>query len=158
MPSREAVDAIVHQARLQAQHLLIARRVAQFGQLLQLGQQLRRVDIQFVRARIFERVLKFGAADAILHRQILHRLHEERDAGDLRELRLQARDHVAGADFAHVQRFQVDQNAAAVERCVGAVDADERREAVHRGVLQNHLRQLLLLARHFGERYGLRAF
>ncbi len=43
--------AIVHQARLQPQHLLIAGHVAQFGKLLQPGEQLGRIDVQFIRAR-----------------------------------------------------------------------------------------------------------
>ena len=60
------------------------------------------------------------------------------------QLRLQPADHVGGADLALLQRLQVDQNAAAVQRRVGAVDADERRQAVHRRILQNHLRQRLL--------------
>ena len=47
-------------------------------------------------------------------------------------LRLQAPDHVAGADFAVRERLQIDLHAAAVERRVGAVDADERREAFDR--------------------------
>jgi hypothetical protein len=40
---------------------------------------------------IFERVLILGAADAVFHRQVLHRLHVERDALTCRELGLQAR-------------------------------------------------------------------
>ncbi len=43
-----------------------------------------------------------------------------------------------------LQRLQIDLNAPAVQRRVDAVDADERREALHRRVLQNHLRQRLL--------------
>jgi hypothetical protein len=46
-----------------------------------------------------------------------------------RQVRLQAPDHVAGVDLALRQRLQVDLNAAAVERGVGAVDADEGRQA-----------------------------
>ena len=61
-------NAIVHQARLQPQHLLIAGSVAQLGKLLQPGQQAGRIDIQFVGVRVFERVLKLCPADAILHR------------------------------------------------------------------------------------------
>ena len=76
----------------------------------------------------------------------------------LSELRLQARNHIGGVYFANVQRFQVDQDASAVQRGVGPIHADERRQTVHRGILQNHLRQLLLFARHLSERHGLRAF
>ncbi len=38
------------------------------------------IDVQFVRIRIFQRVLELRAADAVFHREVLHRLHEERDA------------------------------------------------------------------------------
>ena len=55
------------------------------------------------------------------------------------KLRLQAANHVAGADLALVERLQVDQNAAAVQGGVGAVDADERGEVFHRRVVQNQL-------------------
>ncbi len=58
------------------------------------------------------------------------------------ELRLQAADHVAGVDLALRQRLQIDLNAAAVQRGVGAVDADERRQALDRRVLQDHLATL----------------
>ncbi len=75
MPRREAVVAVEHQRRLQPLHLLIAGHVAQFRQLLQLGQHLRREGVQFVRVGIFQRVLELRAAHAVLHREILHRLH-----------------------------------------------------------------------------------
>jgi hypothetical protein len=42
-----------------------------------------------------------GPAHPVFHRQILNRLHEERDAIDLRKLWLQATDDVAGADPPH---------------------------------------------------------
>src|SRR2546430_164558 len=76
-----------------------------------------------------DRVLELRAADAILDRQVLDRLHEERDALDPRELRLEARDHVARAHPAVVEGLQVDLDAAAVRRRVDPVDADEGREA-----------------------------
>ena len=43
------------------------------------------------------RVLILRAADAVFDGQVLHRLHVERDAGDLRQLRLQAADDFGGA-------------------------------------------------------------
>ena len=54
------------------------------------------------------------------------------------------------------ERLQVDLDAPAVQRRVGAVDADERRQALHRRVSQDHLRQRLLAFGHGGERDGLR--
>jgi len=40
--------------------------------------------------------LILGAADAVFHRQILHGLHKERNAGYRGDFRLQAADDVAG--------------------------------------------------------------
>ncbi len=76
----------------------------------------------------------------------------------LARFRLQAANHIAGADQAVFERLQVDLNAAAVERRVGAVDADEARKALHRRVLQNHLGEILLAQGHGRERDGLRSF
>ena len=46
----------------------------------------------------------------------------------------------------------IDQQAAGVERGIGAVDADKRRQAVHVRILQDHIGQLLLPVDHRGER------
>ncbi len=75
IPSREAVTRSYTSRVCSPSILLVAGRVPQFGKLLQPGQQLRRINVQFIRVRIFQRVLKLRAADAILHGQILHRLH-----------------------------------------------------------------------------------
>ena len=91
--------------------------------------------VKLLAVGIFEAVLVLRPADAILDRQVLHRLHVQRDAVDLGQLRLQAADHVAGADLPRFERLQVDLDAAAVQRRVGAVDADERRQALDRRVL-----------------------
>ncbi len=136
--------AIEHQLRLNALRLLIARDVGQFRQLLQPGQHLRREGVQLIRVRVFERVLKLGAAHTIINGQILHRLHVKRDAGNLREVGLQPPDHVRGAALALVQRFQIDLDAPAVERGVRAVDADERRQSFDCRILQQRLHDLLL--------------
>src|SRR6185437_11919421 len=50
----------------------------------------------------------------------------------------------------------VNLNASAVECGVCSVDANEGRETVYRGILQNHVRQSLLALRHGGERNVLR--
>ena len=44
-----------------------------------------------------------------------------------------------------VDRLQVDGDAAAVQRGVDAVGADERRQALDRRILEDDLRQFLLL-------------
>ena len=71
---------------------------------------------------------------------------------------LQAANDVAGADIALRQRLQIDLDAAAVERGVGAVDADEGRQALDGGILQNHVGERLLAVRHGGKGNVLRAF
>ena len=60
---------------------------------------------------IFESVLILRAADAILDRQVLHRLHVERDAVDLGQRRLQATHHSVASNLSLVERLQIDQNA-----------------------------------------------
>ena len=132
MPKRDAVLRSITSCRLQAAVLLIAGDVAQFGSACSLSRNRGTQIASSFGVGVFQTVLKLRAADAILHRQILHRLHEERDALHLGQFGLQAADDVAGADLAVFERLQVDLNASAVERRVGAVDADEGRQALHR--------------------------
>ena len=94
-----------------------------------------------------KRVLILRAADAIFDGQVLHRLHVQRDALDLGQLRLQAADHVTGADLALLQRLQIDLNAPAVQRGVGAINADERRKTLDRRVLAESLAPMPAAAR-----------
>src|SRR6185295_1025181 len=94
-------------------------------------------------------------AYAVFDSQILHRLHEQRGALNSCEAGLQAADNVTGADPALLDRFQIDLNAAAVEGAVGAVNTDERGNALHRRIAQNDLRQRLLALGHGGKRDAL---
>ena len=87
MPSREAVLAIDDQHRGQPLILLVAADVAQFGQGLQRLDEPGRPPAQLLRIRVFQRVLILRAADAIFHREILHRLHEQCDAIDAGQAR-----------------------------------------------------------------------
>ena len=139
MPRREAVSrSKTRRARRPCTCWSLATSRSS-GSFLQPRQHLRRVGVQLVGVGVFEGVLELRAADAVFHGEILHRLHEQRDAGDLGQLRLQAANHIAGADLALVERLEVDQNAAAVERGVGAIDADEGGEILHRRICQNDL-------------------
>ena len=79
------------------------------------------------------------AADAVFDRQILHRLHVQRDAVDFLEFRLQPADHVGGVDVPLFQRLQIDENAPAIERGIGSVDADEGGKTLDGGIFQNDL-------------------
>ena len=146
--SRRGV-AIDHQPGLQPAILLIAGDIAQFRQRFEASPRICGAQrVKFVGVRIFQAVLILRPAHTVFDSEILHRLHEQRDAFDLRQLRLQAADDVAGADvLSLVQRFQIDLNAAAVERRVRAVDADERRETFHRRIFQDHTRPAPAAAR-----------
>ena len=66
------------------------------------------------------------AADGGIDGEILHRLHEELDARNTGDLAAEAGRMTAVALMpALVARLQIDQETAAVQRHVGAVDADE---------------------------------
>ena len=93
--------------------------------LLQSLQQPRHPDREFVRIGILQRELVLTAADRGVDRQILHRLHVQRNAGDAGDLAVDATDDLAGGGGSLVARLQIDQHPPAVERRVGAVDADE---------------------------------
>ena len=155
-PSREAVSRSMTRVGLRRLVLLIGGYVAKLGQRLQLVHHLGRPGRQLFRIGIFQTELILRAADAVFHRQVLHRLHVQRDALDAGNFLLQPLHdggHVVGALFA---RLQVDLNAAAVRSGIGAVDADEGRQALHVLVLQDGRRQRLLPLRHGSERDALR--
>ena len=126
---RHAIDVQMQRA---SARLLVGGHILQFRQLLQLRDKLVGPLIQFVDVRIFERVLVLRTAHAIIHRDVLHRLHVQVHAGHLREIGLQPANHIGGAHVALLDRHQVDGDAAAVQRGVDAVGADERRKALHR--------------------------
>ena len=138
--------------------LLIAAHVAKLRERSQGIHELGRPCIQFLDVRILQAVLVLRATHAILDREILHRLHEQVDTFDLRQFRLQAEAHLARADLPLDQGLQVDLDATAVERGVGAVHPDERGEAFYRRILQDHPGQGLLAGGHRHERDGLRRF
>ena len=82
------------------------------------------------------------AADGGVDRQILHRLHVERDADDAGNLLLQPPDDLGRSEVALVVRLQIDQEPAGVLRLVGAVDADEGAQALDVRVLEDRLGEL----------------
>src|SRR5664280_1914669 len=143
-------------ARLKSRVLHVARDVAQLGQAFQLLDESRDPRVQLGGVGVLEAVLVLRPADPILHREVLHGLKEERHSGDLLQLRLEPADQVVRANLALVERLEVDLDSPAVRRLVRAVDADERREALDGGVLQDDGRELLLPLRHRLEGGGLR--
>ena len=143
-------------ARLKPRVLHVARDVAQLGQALQLLDESRDPRVQLGGVGVLEAVLVLRPADPVLHREVLHGLKEERHSGDLLQLRLEPADQVLRADLALVERLEVDLDPPAVQRLVRAVDADERREALDGGILQDDGRELLLPLGHRLEGGGLR--
>src|SRR5713226_5820273 len=127
---------------------LVAGDVAKFGERFQFVDEARSPVSELLGVNIFEAVLELRAADAIFDSQILHRLEEERDAIDLGESGLKTADDIRGVDFALRERLEIDLDAAAVQRGVCAVDADERGKAFDRGILENDIGKILLAAGH----------
>ena len=148
--------AVDQQLGAQALILEVAGHVGNHFFVAECVHHLVRVSSQFDRVRIFEGVLKLGAADAIFDRKVLKRLQEELNAFHAGQLGLQAANHLGGGDFAFIERLQIDLDAARVECGVGSVHADERGDVIHGWILQQHLHKLLLALGHGGEADRLR--
>ena len=110
---------------LETRILLVARDVAELRERLQLSDETGHPEGELPRVGVFQAVLILRAADPVLDRQVLDRLQIERHPFDLRELRLETPDDVAGPRLPLLERLQVDLDAPAVDGRVGAVDADE---------------------------------
>ena len=98
------------------------------------------------------------AADGAFDGEILHRLHVKRDAGQRRRGILDPLHHRGDAGFALIVRCEVDQDSSAVERRIGAVDTDKRRQTLDVRVFQDRAGELLLPLRHRGIGHRLRRF
>ena len=129
MPSREAVSRSIMSVACSPWFCWSLATSRNSGSACSFLDELRHPERQFLGIRIFQAVLELGAADAVFHRQVLHRLHEERDPLDLGQFRLQLANDLrrirSPLSLLGSQRLEVDLDAAAVERRVGAVDADE---------------------------------
>ena len=155
-PQARSGVAIDDQIGLRRLVLLVGGDIAQLGQRLELCHHLVGPRRQLLGVSILQAELILRAADAVFHRQVLHRLHVERDAFDAGDLLLQPLHDGGHVIVAVVARLQVDLYASAVGRGVGAVHADERRQAHHVLVLQDCRRQVALPFGHGGKRYALR--
>src|ERR1700731_744479 len=131
---------------------LVAGDIAKVGQCFQFLNEAACPVSEFLRINIFQAVLKLGAAHTVFDGQILNGLEEERNSVDFRKFGLEAADHIRGADIALGERLQIDLDAAAVERGVRAVDADERRKALDRWVFEDDAGQIPLALGHGRER------
>ena len=93
-----------------------------------------------------------GAADARIDRQILHRLHIELDAVHRRGgSQLEPADDLSDRRLARAGRLQLDQKPSAVQRHIGAVDADEGTEVGDIGILADDVPERPLSVGHRGE-------
>ncbi len=115
----------MRQRSRQAAELLIRHDIRQFRKLAELSRKIVNHGIQLVLTGILKRVLILGAADLIVDGEVLHRLHVEFDSGYFVEVWPQTADDREGIDAAIAQRLEVNLNAPAVERCIGAVGPDE---------------------------------
>jgi len=83
-----------------------------------------------------EGILVLRARDAGADRDVLRRLHVNREAVEACQLRAQAADHLVGACGALALRLQSDEHLAFVERLRSA-RADLRADRGDRGILEN---------------------
>ena len=102
MPRRAALSRSMFDPQLQAGGLLVGVHVAQLGQLAQAVQHARRPGAQLVQVGVLQGVLVLRARAAPADAHVLHRLQEQRDAGDARQLGAQAGDDLVGGGLALV--------------------------------------------------------
>ena len=119
---------------------MIGRDIAQLRKLSEFLDNLLGPVIQFISIRVLERVLVLRSAHAVFDGEVLHRLHVKCDSIHFLKLWLQTTDHIRSANLSLTQRLEIDQHASAVKSRVSSIDADERRQAFHSGILQNNIR------------------
>ena len=83
-----------------------------------------------------------------VEREVLLGLQVQLDAGHAGDLLVQAPGDLRRGERAIVVRPQIDQEAAVVQRRVGAVDADVRGQRGHVGILEDRIRERHLARRH----------
>ena len=136
--------------------LLVGRDVAQFGQRLHLGQDLRRPFVQLVEIGILQREFELRSRRPAAEPHVLRRLHVQPGALDLFELRTQAGDDLLGVGVAFVARLQRDEHVAVIAGAAAA--ADRHRHGGDVGIGLHDLAERLLPLLHGGEGNVLRGF
>ena len=134
--------------------LLVGYDVGQLRKFLQARHEVAGHGVELVLVRILERVLILGAADPVIDREVLYRLHVQLDAFHLLELGTEAIDDRSRREAAIFKGLQIDLDAAAVQRGIGAVGSDKRGDTFNRGIGEQDLGERLLLLRHLLERDG----
>ena len=89
--SRDTVDDHRH---CQPSGLLVGGDILELRQIFQFRHEAIGPIVELIRIRIFERVLILGAAHAVIHRDVLHRLHVQRDSLHVLKFGLQSADHI----------------------------------------------------------------
>ena len=140
----------------QAFVLPVAADVGQLRLGLQAAEQRRHPGAQRLEGVCLQGELILGAAHRGVDGQVLGRLQVERHARDAVHRLLQAAYHRLDAVVAFIQRLEVDLQAGAVQRRVGAVDADEGGQTLHRRILKDNAGHLPLALGHAGEGDRLR--
>ncbi len=92
--------------------------------------------VELVEVAVLKGELILGAAEPTPDVDVLGRLHEQRDAFDLRQLRPQPVDDLAGARVALIARLEIDEHPAVIDGLVDAAGSDRRDDAVDARVLQ----------------------
>jgi hypothetical protein len=105
--------------------LSVGSHVSQLWLFAQFCNHLFSTLIEFGLIRVFQCVLELVAAGAIIHREVLYRLHIEVDAFHFSQFGFKPADYRCRVHAALGKRFQVDLDAPAVEGCVGPVYSDE---------------------------------
>src|SRR5262249_4384683 len=116
---------------------VIARDPFDLWKLLQALEQFRDPYREFAGVGVLEYEIVLRPADRCVDRQILDRLHVERDAGNVSRFPLQPSNYIAGRGSALIERLEVDEKPTSVERRVGAIDPDKGRQTDNIGVLQD---------------------
>src|ERR1700722_18812693 len=137
-PEPRRSPAIDDQRNRETTGLLVGRNVFQLGQTLELRYKSIRPVVELIGIRIFEGVLILRAAYAVVDRDVLHRLHIERNSLHVLQILLQPAHQIGRADIPVFQRLQVDRHTPTDERCIGPVGSDERRNTLDRRILEDH--------------------
>ena len=130
---------------------IVGRHILDIGFLIEPGDQLGNPLVQFRCGSGTKHKGILPAADGGIDGQVLNRLHEQRDAGDAVDLAIETADRIGDVAAALALGFQIDEEASAVQRVVGAIDADEGRQAHHIAVVKKRLGERILPFGHGGE-------
>ena len=141
----------------QPARLLISRDVSQFRLLSQLCKHSFSPSIEFALIRIFQCVLELVTAGTIINREVLHGLHIEMYAFDIRQYGSESTNYRCCVCVTFRKWLQIDLDSSAVECCIRPIHSNEGGQAGDCRVLQNDFREFLLFQSHRAKRDRLRS-